>query len=96
MFAIDLITLVYDIKKSCIQHHGLCDRCPYKYVSGLFCNLKGVEYDELKKVAKVYESKGFSNPINRNFESDLHVIKKTLDELCVSVDIYINGGGINE
>lgn len=96
MFTIDLITLVYDIKKTCLQQHGLCDGCPYKYASGLICNLKGLDYNELKELAKVYESLGFANPINRNFETDLQVIKKILEELCVSVDIYLNGGGINE
>ena len=91
MCDVDLIELVFDIKKSCINHRGVCDGCAYKYVSELICNLKGLDFDDLKEIAKVYESQGFSDPINRNFESELHLIKKTLEELCVNVDIYING-----
>lgn len=91
MYSIDFITLIYDIKKTCIKHHGLCAECPYKYVSGLICNLKGVDDSELKEVAKVYESQGFSNPINRNFEADLYEIEKRIDDLYERVDVYING-----
>lgn len=91
--AIDFEKLVKDIKECCNSiYYGKCDKCPYKHMSLYVCRLQYVDTDEMEALHKISEFRGNlcgqNLVVNRDFEADLHEIKKRIDELCKRVDAY--------
>ena len=93
---IDFEKLVKDIAECCALYHGKCHECPYRYVSLYTCRLQYIDTDELELLRKISKSRGNlsaqNSAINRDFERELHVIKKSISELCKYIDVFINGG----
>ena len=58
---IDFTMLVSFIKYSCMRNCGFCTTCPFKDVTPLICNLRGVPECDLEAVVKVMKGCGWLN-----------------------------------
>lgn len=94
--SISLEKMAKDIKECCNSiYHGMCHKCPYRYMSLNVCRLQYVDTEEMEALHKISEFRGNlcekNLVVNRNFEADLYKIKKRIDELYERLDVYLNG-----
>ena len=55
---IDFTLLVSVIKYSCMRNRGFCKTCPFKDLTPMICNLRGVTESDLEEVVKVMKGCG--------------------------------------